>query len=248
MDHLSQNKVNHSEFKSDRARTIHEIFTKVAPQYDQLNDLISFGIHRRWRRDLVLWSGATAGQRVLDLATGTGDLAIEFKRQLGNQSVVTGLDFNSKMLDLARIKSSSLGCEILYLEANATQLPYPDEQFDIVSISYGIRNVDDPGLLIREVYRVLRPGGRFMILETGNPSNPMIQYIFRIYFKWVMPRVAALFGGDLKSYQYLESSAASFPSGSRLVELIHRNGVFSEVLARPLLVGVSWLYGATKAL
>jgi demethylmenaquinone methyltransferase/2-methoxy-6-polyprenyl-1,4-benzoquinol methylase len=233
--------------ETDRAKQVHSLFSGVAGNYDQLNTLISFGIHHRWRRALVRWSQAKPGDSVLDLATGTGDLALEFKRQLGPSSKVLGTDFNLEMLKTAPEKAKSQGLEVQFEQADATQLVYESGRFDIVSISYGIRNVDDTARAVREMHRVLKPGGRLMILETGHAVNPLLHGIFRIYFKHIMPRIAALLGGDLRSYQYLESSASSFPSGEQLVALIRANGPFSEVFARPLLGGVSWMYRATKS-
>jgi demethylmenaquinone methyltransferase/2-methoxy-6-polyprenyl-1,4-benzoquinol methylase len=183
----------------------------------------------------------------LDLATGTGDLALEFKRQLGPDSRVLGTDFNAHMLQTAPEKARKQGLDVQFEQANATQLPYESDRFDIVSISYGIRNVDDPARAIREIHRVLKPGGRFMILETGQAVNPILHALFRLYFRHIMPRIASLLGGDRHAYQYLEESAAEFPSGERMVALLRNNGPFSEVFARPVLGGVSWLYRATKA-
>jgi demethylmenaquinone methyltransferase/2-methoxy-6-polyprenyl-1,4-benzoquinol methylase len=233
--------------ESERAQKVHSLFSGVAGNYDKLNTLISFGIHHRWRRELVEWSGAKPGDSVLDLATGTGDLALEFKRQLGPKSAVLGTDFNAEMLRTAPDKARERGLDVKFEQADATQLVYPDNQFDIVSISYGIRNVDDTGRAVREIHRVLKPGGRFMILETGHATNPLLHGLFRVYFKHIMPRLASLLGGDLSSYQYLEASASEFPSGERLVALIRNNGNFSEVFGRPVFGGVSWMYRATKA-
>jgi demethylmenaquinone methyltransferase/2-methoxy-6-polyprenyl-1,4-benzoquinol methylase len=183
----------------------------------------------------------------LDLATGTGDLALEFKRQLGPESRVLGTDFNANMLQTAPDKARRRGLDVQFEQADATQLTYESDRFDIVSISYGIRNVDDTGRAIREIHRVLKPGGRLMILETGHAVNPVLHGLFRIYFRHIMPRIASLLGGDRHSYQYLEESAAEFPSGEKMVALIRNNGPFSEVFARPVFGGVSWMYRATKA-
>ena len=233
--------------ETERARQVHSLFSGVAGNYDRLNTLISFGIHHRWRRALVRWSGAQAGDSILDLATGTGDLALEFKRQLGPKSLVLGTDFNAEMLKTAPEKARRRGMDVQFEQADATQLIYESNRFDVVSISYGIRNVDDTGRAIREIHRVLKPGGRMMILETGHAVNPLLHGLFRLYFKHIMPRIAVLLGGDLRSYQYLESSASEFPSGEQMVALIRANGTFSEVFARPVFGGVSWMYRATKS-
>jgi len=233
--------------RSEKATRIHEMFSDVAPRYDLLNDLISFGRLHAWRKECVRQSLARPGQSVLDLATGTGDLALEFKRKVGGSGKVLGTDFNEKMLDQAPAKAKTAGLEVEFELADATQLSYPDSNFDITSIAYGIRNVDRPDQAIREMCRVTRPGGRVMVLETGQSTIPGFRALFRFYFGRVMPLLAGLLGGNVSAYQYLQKSAGEFPSGEKFAELMRNNGTFESVTVTPLFFGVTYLYCGVKA-
>src|SRR5204863_6325372 len=173
---------------------VREMFASIARRYDTANEVLSLGIHKGWRRAAVHLSGAAPGQRVLDCATGTGDLAREFKRAGGAGGEVIGTDFCAEMLESAPAKAARLGLEVKFEVADALALPYRDASFDVVSIAFGIRNVDDPLRCLREMARVVRPGGRVVVLEFGQPRGPF-GALFRAYSRTVMPAIGGLLTG-----------------------------------------------------
>jgi demethylmenaquinone methyltransferase/2-methoxy-6-polyprenyl-1,4-benzoquinol methylase len=223
---------------------VHQMFTQVAPKYDLLNDVLSFGTHRLWRKVAVKRSGAKAGDRVLDCATGTGDLAIDFKHAVGPTGQVLGTDFNADMLKTAPAKAKARGLDIAFEVADVMKLPYETARFDVASISFGIRNVDDPTVALQELGRVVKPGGRVVVLEFGQPSG-LFGGLFRFYSRFVMPTVGQLVAGQREAYEYLPRTAAAFPCGERFVELMRKSGRFSKMEAFPLLFGLSYIYVGT---
>ncbi len=220
---------------------VHTMFSQIAPRYDAGNDLLSFGTHRLWRRRAVRAVGARTGEHVLDCATGTGDLALAFKRAVGPTGSVLGTDFNADMLKTAPDKAQRAGLDVRFEVADAMKLPYEAARFDIASIAFGIRNVDDPSVCLNELSRVVKPGGRVLVLEFGQPSGAF-GYVFRPYARHVMPRLGQLVTGNRAAYEYLPRTSAAFPSGERFVELMRKTGRFSQVNAQPLLFGVAFIY------
>lgn len=225
---------------------VQNIFNSIAPGYDRANSWITFGLHNLWRKQLVRWSEATPQARVLDCATGTGDLAIEFKKYCGVNSSIVGSDFCEGMLKLAPQKAKTLGLDILFEHGDATQLPYPSETFDVVSISFGIRNVSDPIKALSEMGRVLKPGGRLMVLETGDSQIPIFSWIFKMYFRHVVPLLGGLVTGSKSPYEYLQRSSSKFPSREGFATMIKSTGVFKTVEYRTLVGGATFLYKAVK--
>lgn len=222
---------------------VRSMFAEIAPTYDRTNSVLSLGVHHRWRRRAVRESRASQGQAVLDCATGTGDLAIEFKRAVGDGEVV-GTDFCAEMLAPAPAKAQARGMDIRFEVADALDLPYEDDRFDVASISFGIRNVDDPVRCLAEMARVVRPGGRVVVLEFGQPRG-LFGALFRFYSNTVMPFVGGLISGHRDAYRYLPETSAAFPAGDRFVDLMDQADVFSERRAIPLTFGVTWLYLGT---
>jgi demethylmenaquinone methyltransferase/2-methoxy-6-polyprenyl-1,4-benzoquinol methylase len=216
------------------------MFAAIATRYDRANDVLSAGVHRRWRRRCVAFSGAKAGDRVLDCATGTGDLAISFKDIVGAN--VVGTDFTPEMIDLARAKRSDIDFRV----ADVTALPFDDRSFDVASISFGIRNVGDPRRALAEMARVVRPGGRVVVLEFGQPRGAA-GALYDFYRRHVLPRVGGAITGQRDAYEYLESSSAKFPSGAAFVSLMRESAQFDSVDAQPLTFGVAWLYRGVVA-
>ena len=150
---------------------VHQMFTQIAPRYDATNDVLSMGIHRLWRRETVKRSLVQPGDSVLDCAPGTGDLALAFKRAVGPTGEVLGTDFNAGMLSFAPKKAADAGLDVKFEVADAMKLPYADKRFTVASISFGIRNVDDPAVCVGELARVVKPGGRVVVLEFGQPGG-----------------------------------------------------------------------------
>lgn len=226
---------------------IQNLFSGIAPGYDLANDLITFGLARSWRKKLVRWSGVLPGDKVLDCATGTGDLALEFKRAVGRNGEVTGTDFCQEMLDPAPKKASSLGLDVKFEWADVTDLRYPNDLYDVTSIAYGIRNVEDPVKALQEMARVTRPGGVVMILETGKSQIPMMQAGFDLYFKKVVPVLGGMVTGKKSAYKYLNQSSKNFPCREEFLELMDKAGCFSHTEYLSLMGGASFIYKGTVA-
>ncbi len=222
------------------------MFADIASRYDRANSVLSLGIHKRWRRRAVRASGARRGDAVLDIATGTGDLAFAFKRRVGDAGSVVGSDFCQPMLDEAILKRAKLGLDVRFEPADALDLPYDNDAFDVSSIAFGIRNVDNPGLGVAEMARVTKPGGRVVVLEFGQPGGLMAGP-YRAYSRLVMPRVGGALTGHREAYEYLPETAAAFPSGQAFVELMQDAATFSSISATPLTGGIAWLYVGTVA-
>ena len=220
---------------------VREMFASIARRYDAANEVLSLGVHRSWRRAAVQLSGARPGQRVLDCATGTGDLALAFKRAVGPTGTVVATDFCEEMLAGAKPKARRAGLEIQLEVADALALPFADHSFDIASIAFGIRNVDDPVRCLREMARVVKKDGRVVVLEFGQPHGPF-GALFRVYSRRVMPAVGGLLTGNREAYEYLPRTAAAFPAGDRFLALMDEGGSFRERASTPLLSGTAYVY------
>jgi len=224
---------------------VRDMFASIARRYDTANEVLSLGIHKGWRRAAVAISGAKPGMRVLDCATGTGDLALEFKRAVGASGEVIGTDFCAEMLEAAPGKAARAGLDVKFAVADALALPYVDGEFDVASIAFGIRNVDDPVRCLREMARVLKPGGSVVVLEFGQPRGAF-GALFRAYSRGVMPVVGGLLTGNRAAYEYLPKTAASFPAGDRFLALMREAGVFIATEAHPLTFGTAYVYRGVK--
>jgi demethylmenaquinone methyltransferase/2-methoxy-6-polyprenyl-1,4-benzoquinol methylase len=224
---------------------VRQMFASIARRYDTANEVLSLGIHKGWRRAAVHLSGAGPGQRVLDCATGTGDLALEFKHAVGPGGEVIGTDFCPEMLQSAPAKAAKEGLEVKFAVADVLALPYPDGQFDVASIAFGIRNVDDPLLCLREMARVVKPGGCVVVLEFGQPRGPF-GALFRAYSRGVMPVVGGLLTGNRAAYEYLPRTAAAFPAGEKFLGLMRESNAFTAIEAHPLTFGTAYVYRGVK--
>jgi demethylmenaquinone methyltransferase/2-methoxy-6-polyprenyl-1,4-benzoquinol methylase len=224
---------------------VRDMFASIARRYDTANEVLSLGVHKGWRRATVRIAQARPGQRVLDCASGTGDLALEFKRAVGPSGEVIGTDFCAEMLAAGPAKAARAGLEVQFAVADALALPYPDGRFDVASIAFGIRNVDDPVRCLRELARVVRPGGAVVVLEFGQPRGPF-GALFRAYSRGVMPVVGGLLTGNRAAYEYLPRTAAAFPAGERFLDLMRDAGSFTAVEAHPLTFGTAFVYRGLK--
>lgn len=223
------------------SREVHDMFAEISGSYDRANSVLSLGVHHRWRKTTVRLSGAAAGSRVLDCATGTGDLALEFKRRVGPEGRVVGTDFCADMLAFAPAKSERSGLPVEWEVQDAMNLTYDDDSFDIASIAFGIRNVDDPVRALHSMARVVRPGGRVMVLEFGRPLWWMKPF-FTFYSRVIIPLVGGLISGKRDAYEYLTRTSAAFPTGDEFLALMDETGMYAERRTVPLTGGIAYLY------
>lgn len=212
--------------KAEKQAKVADVFTSVAKKYDIMNDLMSFGIHRLWKRFAISLSGVRAGQHVLDIAGGTGDLAKVFSREVGRRGHVVLSDINEAMLEVGRERLINAGCNnVDFILANAETLaPFDDNSFDLVTISFGLRNVTDKDAALRAMYRVLKPGGRLLILEFSKPVFEPLSKAYDIYSFTALPLMGKLVAGDSESYQYLAESIRMHPNQQTLKQMMEEAG------------------------
>ncbi len=225
---------------------IHSMFSQVAKRYDIANTILSLGIHHLWRTQLVRLSQVARGSSVLDCATGTGDLAIEFKKAVGPEGQVIGTDFNAEMISSAPAKAKVKNLDIKFEIADAMDLKYPDSSFDVVSISFGIRNVGDPLKALNEMARVLKPGGRLMVLEFGEMEDSVFSNLYQIYSKKILPKIGGLVSGQPSAYEYLQNSSAAFPSRENFLNLMRSTGKLHDVNFKSFSLGICYAYWGIK--
>jgi len=224
------------------------MFDAIALRYDRLNHLLSGGMDRRWRRRAIRELRLTGRERLVDVCTGTGDLAIEGATHGGGAaSAVLGIDFAGEMLriGLDKVRRAGLAGRISLARADAMHLPVADQSFDAATIAFGIRNVADPLAGCRELHRVLVPGGRAAILEFGMPTTPVVAGVYAWYFRAVLPKVGRMISRHADAYDYLPASVSAFPSGEGFVTILRQAG-FSSVRYVPLMLGAVYLYVAER--
>lgn len=225
---------------------VHDIFQRVAFRYDLVNDVLSLGIHRLWKRKLIRSVPRSKGMQILDCATGTGDLAISWGHRIFPDGNVIGTDCNSEMLAYAPKKiPSNLDHCVRFEIANAEALPYQSNTFDVVSIAYGIRNIQNPSLAVSEMHRVLKPGGHLLILEFGQPQG-ILRNPFNFYSRTLLPRIGGWLTKAPDAYEYLQTSSASFPCGSNFLDLVNAAGKWQSCKYEELGMGISYLYSMKK--
>ncbi len=212
--------------QQDKAGLVAGVFDSVASRYDLMNDLMSGGIHRVWKRFTIEVSAVRPGQRVLDIAGGTGDLAMKFSDLVGSDGEVVLADINDSMLRVGRDKLLNRGyaANIEYVQADAEALPFPDEHFDVISIAFGLRNVTQKERALESMLRVLKPGGRLLILEFSKPGNPLLSRAYDTYSFNVLPTLGRLVAGDSDSYRYLAESIRMHPDQETLRGMMEEAG------------------------
>jgi demethylmenaquinone methyltransferase/2-methoxy-6-polyprenyl-1,4-benzoquinol methylase len=225
--------------------TVRQMFAAIAQHYDQLNSLLSFGLHHRWRWQAVRYSGVQPGAQVLDLCSGTADLALAFLRHCRGVGQVVATDFCEAMLLHGVRKAVRQQAPVVFALADAQCLPFRDAAFDCVSVAFGLRNVGCLPMALREMHRVLRPGGVAVVLEFGQPQGVLFGPLYRWYARHIMPRLGGWVSGHDTAYAYLPRTAALFPAGGRFVQAMALQH-FINVQARPLTGGVVYLYTATR--
>jgi demethylmenaquinone methyltransferase/2-methoxy-6-polyprenyl-1,4-benzoquinol methylase len=225
-------------YDESRAPKVREMFSRLADRYDLVNDVMSFGMHRVWKRQTVQMalSGAPRNVRVLDLCCGSGDLCF-LAEDLGAGEIV-GVDFTLPMLDVAkrRRKEGGRRSRVRLIQADALRLPFPDASFDVLTIGYGLRNVADIQAALSEMRRVLAPGGRAVVLDFGKPAGALPAALYRAYLGTVMPAVGWMFHGDPQTYDYIPASLERYPA-QRGVEALMRAAGFGEVRYEERLLG-----------
>lgn len=224
---------------------VHSMFSRIAGRYDRANRWMSFGLDQRVRRQAVAMSGARPGDAVLDCAAGTGDLTLGFHAALNGQGRFVGTDFNADMLAIARSKAASLAPQIHWQTEDAMALSFADASFDVVSMAYGIRNVIEPERALAEMSRVLKPGGRLVVVEFGQPSA-WVRPFYLLFNRIVVPILGGLVGGDRAAFRYLQQTSDVFPCGEAFVAMLQRSADWHSVKARPVLFGVNYIYVATR--
>lgn len=232
--------------EGEKAGMVHGVFTRVASRYDVMNDLMSMGIHRVWKDAMMDWLAPRPGQRLLDVAGGTGDVAFRFlKRAPGASAVV--LDMTEQMLveGRQRAEAEQMAGSLDWVVGDAMALPFADNSFDVYTISFGIRNVTRVPDALSEAYRVLRPGGRLMVLEFSQLPNPAMQWAYDRYSFNVIPAMGQVVANDRESYQYLVESIRKFPDQETFARMIRAAG-FGNVKYRNLSMGVAALHSGWK--
>lgn len=212
---------------ADKARRVSAVFDSVVDRYDLMNDVMSLGIHRLWKRFAIETSGVRRGQRILDLAGGTGDLAARLAHLAGPDGEVILSDINYSMLDRGRgrLIDSGITGNVRYVQCNAQYLPFSDNGFDCVTMAFGLRNVTDKQAALDSIYRILRPGGRALILEFSRPVAPGLTPLYDLYSFRVLPLMGKLIAGDEKSYRYLAESIRMHPDQRRMCEMMEQSGL-----------------------
>ena len=233
---------------SEKAERVAGVFHSVAAKYDLMNDLMSGGIHRLWKRFTIEISGVRAGDSVLDIAGGTGDLAAKFSKIVGSEGRVVLADINASMLGVGRDKLIDKGVfgNIQFAQADAQYLPFPDNTFDCITIAFGLRNVTDKDLALKSMHRVLKPGGRLLVLEFSKPTNPIVEKIYDRYSFSLLPKMGKLVANDEESYRYLAESIRMHPDQDTLKSMMLGAG-FATCNYYNMTSGVVALHKGTKA-
>ncbi|MDT8386955.1 MAG: bifunctional demethylmenaquinone methyltransferase/2-methoxy-6-polyprenyl-1,4-benzoquinol methylase UbiE [Thiogranum sp.] len=227
---MSDEKTTHFGFEQvsweEKQQRVAGVFDSVASQYDLMNDAMSFGIHRLWKRFAVEQSGARPGQTILDLAGGTGDLAARLSRMVGEKGSVIVGDINASMLNFGRerLLDSGIAGNVSFVQANAEELPFPDSSFDCITIAFGLRNVTDKQKALVSMFRTLKPGGRLLVLEFSKPVVPGLQPLYDLYSFKLLPLMGRLIARDADSYRYLAESIRMHPDQEMLKTMMEDAG------------------------
>ncbi len=228
---MSNDKTTHFGYQNvpvqEKQRRVGQVFHSVAQKYDLMNDLMSLGIHRLWKRYTIEMSAARPGQKILDLAGGTGDLTMKFSRIVGEQGTVVLSDINESMLNVGRDKLIDHGYagNVEYVQANAECLPFADNTFDCITIAFGLRNVTDKQQALESMTRVLKPGGRVLVLEFSKPTNPTFEKIYDRYSFTLLPLMGRVVANDADSYRYLAESIRMHPDQKTLKHMMQKAGL-----------------------
>jgi demethylmenaquinone methyltransferase / 2-methoxy-6-polyprenyl-1,4-benzoquinol methylase len=219
--------------QQSKEQRVHKVFEKISDNYDKMNSVISFQQHIKWRKDTMKKMNVKPGSKALDVCCGTGDWTIALAEAVGPSGEVNGLDFSQNMLNVGIEKVKNLGLkQVTLIHGNAMELPFPDNSFDYVTIGFGLRNVPDYLQVLKEMHRVVKPGGIAVCLETSQPTLPGYKQLFYFYFKFIMPMFGKLFAKSYQEYSWLQESARDFPGMKELAKMFETAG-FKEVFYKP---------------
>lgn len=232
--------------EQSKEERVHHVFEKISDKYDAMNSVISFNRHHAWRKDVMKRMNVSSGTKALDVCTGTGDWALSLAQSIGEDGNVIGLDFSENMLQVAKDKLEAEQLKQLsFIHGNAMELPFPDNSFDYVTIGFGLRNVPDYETVLREMYRVTKPGGLAVCLETSQPTLIGYRQLYYFYFRFIMPLFGRIFAKSYDEYAWLHESAKDFPDKHELKRLFLNAG-FSKVEMKSYNGGVAAMHLATK--
>ncbi|QHA92319.1 demethylmenaquinone methyltransferase [Bacillus sp. N1-1] len=231
---------------SSKEERVHDVFQTISKRYDVMNSVISFQRHKAWRKDTMRLMDVQKGASALDVCCGTADWTIAMADAVGESGSAIGLDFSENMLEVGHVKVNEKRKEnVTLIHGNAMNLPFEDNSFDYVTIGFGLRNVPDYNQVIKEMYRVVKPGGQVVCLETSQPTIPVFKKVYYGYFKHVMPVLGKVFAKSYDEYSWLQESASSFPGREELKQLFFKNG-FSRVDTKPYSGGVAAMHRGFK--
>lgn len=243
----SEKKVTpYKDSAENKKQQVEKMFDTISGKYDGLNRVISFGIDVKWRKKVIKMVANTNPESILDIATGTGDLAIQFAEKT-QASKIIGLDLSEGMLSVAqkKVKNKSYEKKLSFVKGDSEALPFEDNSFDVITVSFGVRNFENLEKGLSEILRVLKKGGLFVILETSVPTKFPFKQGYTIYAKGILPLIGSIFSKDKVAYKYLSESASIFPHGEALNNILRKIG-FIEVKNKPQTFGVATIYTATK--
>ena len=231
--------------KSSKKTQVRQMFDGISPQYDLMNRIISGGIDIKWRKNVVSMLIEKQPERILDVATGTGDLAVALINTKASE--IVGIDISEGMLDIGKqkVKNNQWDQRIKMQIGDSENIDYPDDYFDAATVAFGVRNFENLDKGLSEILRVLRPGGDLVILETAVPQNYLLRQFYHLYTQFIMPVIGKMFSKDKSAYQYLSDSAAAFPFGKAFNNILVKNG-FIGVEDIPQTLGVASIYRAQK--
>ncbi|MFW1676544.1 bifunctional demethylmenaquinone methyltransferase/2-methoxy-6-polyprenyl-1,4-benzoquinol methylase UbiE [Pontibacter sp. JAM-7] len=241
--HFGYQQVNRDE----KVKRVADVFHSVAGKYDLMNDLMSGGVHRLWKRITIEQSGVRRGHKVLDIAGGTGDLTLRFSRIVGPEGKVVLADINDSMLKVGRDKLLDNGVtgNVEFVQANAERLPFPDNTFDVITIAFGLRNVTDKDAALQSMARVLKPGGKLLVLEFSKTENPLLTKAYDFYSFNILPKIGSVVAGDEESYRYLAESIRMHPDQETLKSMMETAGL-SQCRYQNLTGGIVALHTGIK--
>ncbi|WP_300728675.1 bifunctional demethylmenaquinone methyltransferase/2-methoxy-6-polyprenyl-1,4-benzoquinol methylase UbiE [uncultured Bacteroides sp.] len=246
MAHYPQENIKPYNEDESKAAQVEKMFDNIAPAYDNLNHVLSLGIDKSWRRKAINCLKPYRPQHMMDVATGTGDFAIQACRVLQPQELI-GTDISEGMMNVGRekVKQANLADRISFAKEDCTNLSFPDNRFDAITVAFGVRNFENLDLGLQEMHRVLVPGGHLVILELSEPEHFPMKQLYALYSKVVIPTLGKLLSKDRSAYTYLPESIRAFPQGEVMQEIIRKAG-FSQVTFKRLTLGICTLYFATK--